>query len=122
MGQRWTTPVYSPFRPLNSPMEMLEATVERREPILWNGGSVSTLVVVYRADSGMSLTSEPRGKLWVRSDGTVLRQEVTMLNSHLQFTRLGARASRRLSSEIETYGSGEIPADVNKQLMRIVQE
>ncbi len=119
VGQQWTTPVYSPFRPPNSPMEVLEATVERQEPIVWNGESTSALVVVYRSDAGTSLVGEPRGKLWVRSDGLVLRQEIAMLNSHLEFSRMGADEARELTTELDPYKSSEIPAAVRQRLMKI---
>jgi hypothetical protein len=122
VGQRWTMPTYSPFRPPNSPMEVLEVAVERQEPVVWNGASIRALVVVYRSDSGMNLMNEPRGKLWVRPDGLVVRQEVALFNSHLEFTRLGPRASRKLTAAIESYGLREIPADINKRLMRTVRE
>ena len=122
VGQRWTMPVYSPFRPPNSPMEVLEATVERQEPIVWNGESVHALVVVYRSDAGISLVGEPRGKLWVRADGLVLRQEVAMFNSHLEFTRLDAEAAGELARAIEPYQSTPIPKTVNQRLMGIVRD
>jgi hypothetical protein len=122
VGQSWTMPIYSPFRPPNSPMEVLEATVDRQEPIVWNGESVNALVVVYRSDAGMSLMGEPRGKLWVRGDGLVLRQEVAMFNSHLEFTRLGAEAARELTRVLEPYQSSPIPRSINKRLMRIVPD
>src|SRR5215469_8329873 len=48
VGQSWTMPVYSPLRPPTAPVEMLHATVDRREPILWQDQVVATFVVVYR--------------------------------------------------------------------------
>jgi hypothetical protein len=102
-------------------MEVLEATVERQEPIVWNGESVNALVVVYRSDAGMSLVGEPRGKLWVRGDGLVLRQEVAMFNSHLEFTRLGLEAARELTSELRPYQTTAIPRGISRRLMRIVR-
>ncbi len=68
VGQSWTMPVYSPFRPHKNPMEVLQVEVEGFERIQWNGKSVNSLLVVYRDDSGSGLASqrEPRGKLWVR--------------------------------------------------------
>ena len=33
VGQTWTVPLYSPFRPPNSPMEILQAIVERQDTL-----------------------------------------------------------------------------------------
>src|SRR5262249_42781241 len=35
VGQTWTVPLYSPFRPPTSPMEILQAVVEQQDPITW---------------------------------------------------------------------------------------
>ena len=118
VGQQWTMPVYSPFRPPNSPMDVLEATVERQEPIVWNGETFNGLVVVYRSDAGTNLVGEPRGKLWVRGDGLVVRQEVAMLSSHLEFTRLAPEPAKALGAELDQYKTSELPADVRIRLMK----
>jgi len=98
LGQTWTTPVYSPFRPPRSPVEILEATVERSERLVWEGHQTTTMVVVYRADSGSGALAarETRGKLWVRSDGLVLKQEVSLFNSRIRFDRLANPESDQL--------------------------
>jgi len=46
--------------------------------------------VVYRSDPGHGLGSDehPRGRLWVRRDGTVLKQQVMIFNSTMTFVRL----------------------------------
>ena len=38
-GQKWTMPVYSPFWSAKNPIEIVHATVEASEPIIWNGAS-----------------------------------------------------------------------------------
>ncbi len=98
LGQAWTMPVYSPLRPGRDTMEILHAKVERHEPLIWNGKSVDTLLVVYRPDPGATLLAspEPRSRLWVASNGFVLQQEVTVLNSRLQFVRLSPDHSERM--------------------------
>jgi hypothetical protein len=90
VGQSWTMPVYSPLRPPTTPVEVLKATVERREPILWREQVVGTYVIVFRNDPGVELSNHQvaRAKAWVRSDGTVLKQEVTLMSSRLTFERL----------------------------------
>lgn len=90
VGQTWTMPVYSPLRPPTAPVELLQATVERREPILWRDHVVSTYLVVFRNDPGVELSSNQtaRAKAWVHSDGTVLKQEINLLSAKLTFERL----------------------------------
>lgn len=90
VGQTWTEPVYSPFRPSNSPMEILQVTVERRESLVWRGELHPTLVVVYRSDAGANVSSieRERGRTWVDESGAVLKQEARVLNSRLTFIRI----------------------------------
>lgn len=97
-GQTWTMPVFSPLRPPNSPLEILQATVERDEIMVWNGQAMSTWVVVYRSDSGSGRSGarEIRGRVWVRPNGQVLKQEVVVFRSQLQFVRLDDSGSRAL--------------------------
>lgn len=100
LGQTWTVPVYSPLRPLNDPLEILQATVESSESIVWDGRREETWLVVYRADGGCGLGSdEPcRGRLWVRRDGTVLKQQVMFLRTTMTFTRLTEPETASLAS------------------------
>lgn len=90
VGQTWTMPVYSPLRPPTAPVEVLQATVERREPILWRDQVISTYLVVFRSDPGAELSSNQtaRAKAWVHSDGTVLKQEINLMSARLTFERL----------------------------------
>ncbi|HEX4132348.1 MAG TPA: hypothetical protein VHZ24_20115 [Pirellulales bacterium] len=91
VGQSWTVPIYSPFRPPSSPMEVLQAEVVRRDQIRWEEMYVATLVVEYSADSGGELSGSrtPQGRAWVTLDGRVLRQELTFGSTHLMFERVG---------------------------------
>ncbi len=50
VGQRWTVPLYNPFRPPTSPMEILHAHVEQVEKINWNGQQDTGKLVVFRSD------------------------------------------------------------------------
>jgi hypothetical protein len=96
LGQSWTVPAYSPFRPPNSPLEILEARVDRSEPLLWHGRRMPTLLVVMRADPGSGLTNAQtvRAKLWVGFDGSVLKQEVLLGSGRLRFTRVAKAAPK----------------------------
>jgi len=90
IGQRWTVPIFSPFRPPNTPMQVLQATVEREEVLIWDNRGVLTNVVLYRSDegSGLSFSKEPQGRVWVRRDGLVLQQELQVMSSWLRFVRV----------------------------------
>jgi len=90
VGQSWTMPFYSPFHPPNSPLDILQATVEQEELLDWNDRPVKTWVVVYRNEDGAGYfgVKDYRGKLWVRHDGTVLCQEAKIFDSVLAFIRM----------------------------------
>ncbi|MEX0818091.1 MAG: hypothetical protein WD070_00815 [Pirellulaceae bacterium] len=88
IGQKWTIPVFRSFPP-NSPVQILQAKVEKHEIIMWGSDEVETKLVVYRAEagSGVQATREPISREWVREDGTVLRQEVRFAGLELTFER-----------------------------------
>ena len=89
IGQTWTVPIYSPFRAPTEPLEILHATVERKDPIFWHERIVPALLAVYRGDPGLGLSSNQsvRAQMWVDYDGRVVKQEVWMLSSRLTFVR-----------------------------------
>lgn len=91
-GQKWTAGALTPLRYPNHPHGVVMAEVEGFEEITWNGRRVGVWLVVYRDIPGSSLGSsnKPRGKLWVRPDGIVLKQEICILNSSMTFVRLPA--------------------------------
>jgi hypothetical protein len=59
-------------------------------------------MVVYRADSGSGILSSqhPKGKLWVRRDGLVVKQQVHVFNSRLYFIRLSSTDGKKLIDEL----------------------
>jgi hypothetical protein len=89
-GQTWTVPVYSPLWPAKTPLEIIHAEVEGLEPLFWNGVMEDCWLVVYRGDSESSAdrNEPPRGRLWVRRNGMVLRQQVFFFNTMITFERL----------------------------------
>jgi hypothetical protein len=89
-GQTWTVPVYSPLWPAKTPLEIIHAEVEGLEPLFWNGVMEDCWLVVYRNDSESSAdhNEPPRGRLWVRRNGMVLRQQVFFFNTMITFERL----------------------------------
>jgi hypothetical protein len=118
LGQTWTVPLYSPFRAPDSPMEILQAVVEREDPMLWHGQPVQTRIVVYRGDSGGGRGSETiRGRMWVREDGIVLRQEVSVFKSPIQFERIPDEQAATLRESLPADWRYALPAGLGKKLL-----
>jgi len=118
VGQRWTVPLYSPFRAPSSPIEILQATVDRADHITWNGQTVNCRVIVFRDDPGSGLVSgDPRGRMWVREDGLVLRQEVAILRSHLHFLRLSQGEAELVAAALGDDWMGPLSNTVAQRLL-----
>jgi len=97
-GQTWSVPVYSPFWPAKNPLKIIHATVEGTEPLSYNGVMENVWLVVYRSDTGSASDGgrNRQGKMWVRRDGTVLRQQALLFNSTVTFVRLTERQAAEL--------------------------
>ena len=100
-GQTWTVEVCSPLRNPNRPLEILQARVRRLEQLHWNDRAVEVWLVEYHDNPGYRLSSEkkPRGRLWVRLDGTVLKEEKAMFNSTMTFVRMPPDEAAALTEE-----------------------
>lgn len=110
LGQSWTFDSYSPLalpsHPINMfqyrpPTERLFARVEDRPQLQWNGRMESMWLVVYRTDGGQGPEGDKnvRNRLWVHSDGTVVRQEVLLGDHSLMFTRMPEKEAAALRAE-----------------------
>jgi hypothetical protein len=100
-GQTWTVPVFNPLLPSDS-MEYLQAAVEEPELIDWKGQIVKARVVTYRFDSGYGISpnTPPKSILWVRDDGRVLKQQVSLSESvKMVFVRMSRAESRQLAKQ-----------------------
>lgn len=88
-GQKWRFETYQAFPPGRS-LRLTEALVEREELILWQGDVETVLVVSYRdlSRQGPTASAQKYSHLWVRDDGTVLKQRMTLSNLQLEFHRL----------------------------------
>ncbi len=103
-GQKWTVPTFSPFGRLDTRLEVLHATVKQdKEPVSWGGSTVEAWVVEFRSDPGMGLgaSKKPQGKLWVLPDGTVVKQQVAILNAQMTFVRMGDEDASRLAAGVK---------------------
>jgi hypothetical protein len=89
VGRRWQREVISPFRPLNQSIEILQAEVVTEEPVHHEGQLVNTKRVEYRTldNTGIAAKDSLRAKLWVTDDGTVIRQDIFLINVRLRFDR-----------------------------------
>jgi hypothetical protein len=89
-GQTWNVPVYTPLKLGENSLEIIQAAVEGKQPILWNGGMENAWVVVYRRNSGSGsdANERPVGMVWVNGDGTVLQQQMPLSDSTITFVRL----------------------------------
>lgn len=88
IGQKWTIPVFRSFPP-NSPIQILEAQVEKHELIMWGGNELETKLVVYRteAGSGVQATRDPISREWVNQDGDIVQQQIMFSGLELTFVR-----------------------------------
>ena len=89
-GQEWTTDTLSPLKYPNRPHTILYAKVEGLEQVKWNGRQTGAWLVVYRdrPHKGIEKNAKPHGRLWVRRDGVVVKQEMSVLNTFMTFVRL----------------------------------
>jgi hypothetical protein len=122
LGQSWTVPLYSPFRTSRSPLEILQAVVEREDRLTWNGQSIPCRVIVYRGDPGSGLAgNEIRGRVWVDQGGLVVRQEIAILKSHLHFIRLGVIEADNVWKTLGEDWTANLSGQVAKRLLQQVR-
>lgn len=97
-GRSWTVPVYSPLIPSKNPLKIVHASVERLAPITVNGQVENVWLVVYRNDTGSDSDKKRNqlGKLWVRRDGTVVKQQAKFSNSTVSFVRMEKQRAKEL--------------------------
>lgn len=97
-GQTWTVSVLTPLKYPNSPHEILLAKVEGLRRIHHEGRITDVWLVTYHNNPGKKLSTEtkPRTQLWVRPDGVVIKQEMSILNSTMTFLRLADKEALEL--------------------------
>ena len=89
VGRKWQQEVFSPFRPPTSSMEILQAEVVDESNIERRGENVHARRIEYRTLSaaGVAADNTLRAVVWVAEDGTVLRQDIYLMNAKLRFER-----------------------------------
>ncbi len=99
-GQEWTLDVFSPMHPEADPLEVIHATVEGRQPLIWEGRMVQAWLVVYRVPSKASPEGEVRGKTWVHPNGEVLQEEAKFSAATVAFRRLPDEQAGELARQV----------------------
>ena len=119
IGQQWSMPVFSPFNSLDSPIEWLHASVDRRETIFWHGNEILAIRVEFRSDDDAAFLGgdNSRGTIWVDDEGLVLQQEMMVFNSKVKFVRLSERQSDKLVSLLNHDLSAPLTPDESRHLL-----
>ena len=88
VGQTWTFRSFRPFPP-QRPWQLIKAEVTGTEAYLGAGDYESVFVVQFTDQTSSSLTTSatPFSKLWVRDDGTVVKQQLAMGSVQVDFER-----------------------------------
>jgi hypothetical protein len=89
VGRKWQQDVYSPFRPPGNSLEILEAEVVEERVIEHRNERVNARKIEYRclSTAGVTADNRLRAVVWVADDGTVLRQDVYLMEAKLRFER-----------------------------------
>jgi hypothetical protein len=68
---------------------LLEAEVMEESPLMIDGQMVTTRRIEYRSlnSAGVSADNRHRANRWVAEDGTVLREEISLMDISLRFDR-----------------------------------
>ena len=89
VGRKWQQEVYSPFRPPGNSLEIMQAEVVEERCIEHRGERMHARKIEYRSMSaaGVAADNTLRAVVWVADDGTVLRQDVHLMDAKLRFER-----------------------------------
>lgn len=102
VGRRWQREVYNPLLGDKGPSELIEAEVVEEEPLYFQGELHTTRRIEYRSVNadGVSSSNRRRATLWVAEDGTVLREELALMDLVLTFDRVSAARAEELATEM----------------------
>jgi hypothetical protein len=102
VGRKWQQDVYSPFRPPGNSLEILEAEVVEERHIDHRSERVHARKIEYRSLSAAGVTADNRLRavVWVADDGTVLRQDVYLMDAKLRFERCMEPRMVKLAEEL----------------------
>jgi hypothetical protein len=89
VGRKWQQEVYSPFRPPTNSIEIVQAEVVEETWIERRGDRTRARKIEYRTlpPAGVAASNTLRSVVWVDDEGTVLRQDVYLMDARLRFDR-----------------------------------
>ncbi len=89
VGRKWQVEMFSMFRPPNDALDLLQAEVVEEEFIRQSGCMLRAKRIEFRdlSAAGVAADQTLRAMVWVSDDGTVLRQDVYLVNTKLRFDR-----------------------------------
>ncbi len=102
VGRKWQQEVYSPFRPPTDSLEILQAEVVEESWFTHAGERTRARKIEFRAMSpaGVSTDNTLRAVVWVGDDGTVLRQDLHLMDTKLRFERRTEPRMLRLAEDL----------------------
>ncbi len=102
VGRKWQQEVYSPFRPPSSSMEILQAEVVSEDWMEHRGERLRARKIEYRtlSPAGVASSNTLRSVLWVNDEGTVLRQDMYLMDARLRFERCHEPHMLKLAEEL----------------------
>jgi hypothetical protein len=102
VGRKWHVEMFSLFRPPGDALDLIQAEVVAEESILHGGQSTRAKRIEYRSMSAAGVATEQtlRANVWVADDGTVLRQDVYLVNTKLRFERRTDPRAIRLAQKL----------------------
>jgi hypothetical protein len=102
VGRKWQQEVYSPFRPPRDSLEVLQAEVVEECWFERHGERTRAKKIEFRAMSpaGVATDNTLRAVVWVGDDGTVLRQDLHLMDTKLRFERRDEPHMLKLAEEL----------------------
>ncbi len=102
VGRKWQQEVYSPFRPPSDSLEVLQAEVVEESWFEGHGERRRARKIEFRVMSpaGVAADNTLRAVVWVGDDGTVLRQDLYLMDTKLRFERRDEPHMLRLAEEL----------------------
>jgi hypothetical protein len=102
VGRKWQQEIYSPFRPPSNSLEVLQAEVVEESWFDKSGERVRSRKIEFRALSpaGVAADNTLRAVVWVGDDGTVLRQDLHLMDTKLRFERRDEPHMLKLAEEL----------------------
>jgi hypothetical protein len=102
VGRKWQQEIYSPFRPPSDSLEVLQAEVVEESWFDRRGERTRAKKIEFRAMSpaGVAADNTLRAVLWVGDDGTVLRQDLHLMDTKLRFERRQEPHMLKLAEEL----------------------